>query len=135
MLLDLVFSDGDYTSLNNFIPTFVIEVDEASDPSDDIYGCTDELALNYDANATDDESCLYPVYGCTDEQAINYNALADVDDNSCSYFECEALSSGEAGFYPPEGSSFNEDSSAVYLPNAQLNEFYDENYSFMQKIR
>ena len=45
MLLDLVFSDGDYTSLNNFIPTFVIEVDEASDPSDDIYGCTDELAL------------------------------------------------------------------------------------------
>ena len=131
MLLDLVFADGDYTSLNNFIPTFVIEVDEISDSSDDIYGCTDELALNFDTNATaDDESCVYPVYGCTDEQAINYNALADVDDNSCSYFECEPLSSGEAGFYPPEGSSFNEDSSAVYLPAAQLNEFYDENLQF-----
>ena len=38
--------------------------------------------------------------------------------------------SGEAGFYPPEGSSFNEDSSAVYLPNAQINEFYDENLQF-----
>ena len=30
MLLDLVFSDGDYSSLNNFIPTFVIQVDEAN---------------------------------------------------------------------------------------------------------
>ena len=62
--------------------------------------------------------------------AVNYDPLAEVDDNSCAYFECEALSSGEAGFYPPEGSSFNEDSSAVYLPNAQINEFYDENLQF-----
>ena len=131
MLLDLVFADGDYTSLNNFIPNFVIEVDGEVDPSDDIYGCTDELAINFDTNAnTDDESCVYPTYGCTDEQANNYNALADIDDNSCAYFVCEAISSGEAGFYPPEGSSFNEDSSAVYLPNAQINEFYDEILQF-----
>ena len=131
MLLDLVFSDGDYSSLNNFIPTFVIQVDEANTLPDDIYGCMDELALNFDSIATaDDQSCIYAIQGCTDEQAINFNTLATIDDNSCSYFECEALSSGEAGFYPPEGSSFNEDSSAVYLPNAQINEFYDENLQF-----
>ena len=60
MLLDLVFADGDYTSLNNFIPIFVIEVDGEVDPSDDIYGCTDELAINFDINAnTDDFSCIY----------------------------------------------------------------------------
>ena len=40
MLLDLVFSDGDYSSLNNFIPTFVIEVEAEVDPTEDVYGCT-----------------------------------------------------------------------------------------------
>ena len=131
MLLDLVFSDGDYSSLNNFIPTFVIEVEGEVDPTEDVYGCMDEIASNFDSLATiDDESCIYPIYGCIDELAVNYNPIAEVDDNSCAYFECEPLSSGEAGFYPPEGSSFNEDSSSVYLPNAQVNEFYDENLQF-----
>ena len=131
ILLDLVFANGDYSSLNNFIPTFVIEVEGEVDPNEDIYGCTDELALNFDSIATlEDQSCIYSIQGCTDIQAINYNPLADVDDNSCSYFECEPLSSGVAGFYPPEGSSFNEDSSAVYLPNAQVNQFYEENLQF-----
>lgn len=96
-----------------------------------VYGCTDELAVNYDELANiDNGTCVYPIYGCTDLDAVNYDPMAEVDDNSCAYFECEPLSSGEAGFYPPEGSSFNEDSSAVYLPVAQINEFYDENLQF-----
>ncbi len=38
----------------------------------EIAGCTDELALNYDANATDqDGSCAYPAV-CNDELACNY---------------------------------------------------------------
>ena len=57
-------------------------VDEANTLPDDIYGCMDELALNFDSIATaDDQSCIYAIQGCTDEQAINFNTLATVDDN------------------------------------------------------
>ena len=49
-----------------------------------IYGCTDPTALNYDINATvDDSSCVYCVYGCTDPAATNYNSAATCDDGSC----------------------------------------------------
>ena len=49
-------------------------------------GCTDSLALNYDANALiDDGSCLYNVSGCTAQLANNYNPYATVDDGTCLY--------------------------------------------------
>ena len=50
-------------------------------------GCTDELAVNFDPNATtDDGSCEYPaVLGCTDPIACNYNQNADENDGSCIY--------------------------------------------------
>ena len=50
------------------------------------YGCTDPLATNYDASATcDDGSCFYGMPGCTDPTAINYNPAATIDDGSCIY--------------------------------------------------
>ena len=50
-------------------------------------GCTDELAVNFDPNATtDDGSCEFPaVLGCTDPIACNYNQNADENDGSCIY--------------------------------------------------
>ena len=50
-------------------------------------GCTDELAVNFDPNATtDDGSCEYPaIPGCTDPTACNYNQEADENDNTCIY--------------------------------------------------
>ena len=67
MLLDLVFSDGDYSSLNNFIPTFVIEVEAEVDPTEDVYGCTDDSASNFNLDANiDDSSCIY-------SQTLNIN--------------------------------------------------------------
>ena len=49
-----------------------------------IYGCTNELSLNYDESATiDDNSCILPIYGCTDVSAINFDINANVDDGSC----------------------------------------------------
>ena len=49
-----------------------------------VMGCTDALACNYDAAATaDDGSCTYP--GCTDALAVNYDATAGCDDGSCAY--------------------------------------------------
>ena len=68
VLLDLVYSDGDYTTLNNFIPNFVIEV------------------LEIDENELSE--------GCIDLLAINYNSLADVDDGSCLYSQTITLISG-----------------------------------------
>ena len=60
-----------------------------------IYGCTDSLALNFDAEASsDDGSCTYPLAGCTDESALNYNPSATEDDGSCEYpVDCEGLTS------------------------------------------
>ena len=50
-------------------------------------GCTDELAVNFDPNATtDDGSCEFPaILGCTDPVACNYNEEADESDNTCIY--------------------------------------------------
>ena len=49
------------------------------------FGCTDETACNYDAEATtDDGSCDFAsCLGCTDAEACNYNPDATVDDGSC----------------------------------------------------
>ena len=49
------------------------------------FGCTDETACNYDADATtDDGSCDFTsCVGCTDAEACNYNPEATVDDGSC----------------------------------------------------
>ncbi len=50
-------------------------------------GCTDPLALNYNNTATlDDGSCAYEE-GCTDSTALNYNPEAVVDDGSCEFQE------------------------------------------------
>jgi len=54
--------------------------------SEDIEGCMDATANNYDATANvDDTSCTYDVLGCTDATANNYDATANVDDTSCTY--------------------------------------------------
>ena len=51
----------------------------------DVCGCTDPVALNYNAAANvDNGSCIYQT-GCTDPNALNYDASAIVDDGSCFY--------------------------------------------------
>ena len=49
------------------------------------FGCTDETACNYNAEATtDDGTCDFTsCVGCTDADACNYNPDATVDDGSC----------------------------------------------------
>ncbi len=49
-----------------------------------INGCTHDLAVNYNENATCyDGSCIARIYGCTDNAAFNYNSSANTDDGSC----------------------------------------------------
>lgn len=51
----------------------------------DVCGCTDPVALNYNANANvDNGSCIYQT-GCTDPNALNYDPNAIVNDGSCTY--------------------------------------------------
>jgi hypothetical protein len=53
-----------------------------------ICGCTDTLAFNFNIVATfEDGSCVYDsiTYGCIDSLAINFDSTANVDDGSCVY--------------------------------------------------
>ncbi|MBM72140.1 MAG: hypothetical protein CL847_05105, partial [Crocinitomicaceae bacterium] len=51
---------------------------------DEIFGCTDELACNYDAEATQENgTCFYDCYGCTDPSACNFDIEAIFDDGGC----------------------------------------------------
>ena len=85
--------------------------DGVCDP-DEVPGCTDGMACNYDGAATDDDgSCSYAepgldcdgncladadgdgicdgdeIAGCTDDMACNYDMAATDDDGSCAYAE------------------------------------------------
>ena len=60
-------------------------------------GCTDPLACNYDADATEDDgSCEYGCGGCTDVSACNYNPNALYDDGSCDFLACAGCTDLEA---------------------------------------
>jgi hypothetical protein len=52
-----------------------------------IFGCTDELALNYDPEANVDiNTCIEVITDCMDPTAVNYNELANTPNNeSCLY--------------------------------------------------
>jgi hypothetical protein len=50
---------------------------------EDVFGCTNPLATNYDPAATIDIGTCYLIQGCMDPTAVNYNPDAVVDDGSC----------------------------------------------------
>lgn len=86
-----VYSDGDMGSWGN--PDCVgsdppIVVFPPGTETDCLtFGCTDNLACNYDANIScDDGSCVYP--GCIDNLACNFDPNAACDDGSCVYPGC-----------------------------------------------
>lgn len=65
----------------NFIASDVV-VDQ------EVYGCTNAAAINYNPEATvDDGTCYFnnSIKGCTDINALNYNPAATVDDGTCVY--------------------------------------------------
>ncbi|MCH2198851.1 MAG: T9SS type A sorting domain-containing protein [Flavobacteriales bacterium] len=96
---------------NNWVPDDVVMVRVSFDPdfeTQELWGCTDSEACNYDPMLLEDEGiCLYPeefydcaenclsdvdndgvcdeleVLGCTNPEAENYDPLATDDDGSC----------------------------------------------------
>lgn len=71
--------------------------------TNEILGCTDPVALNYNPQATvNDGSCIYNLQvGCTDQQACNYNDLAIIDDGTCEYLTCAGCTDEDATNYDP----------------------------------
>jgi hypothetical protein len=55
---------------------------------DEIEGCQDPMACDYNADATDAGSCDFSCYGCTYASAENFNAGATLDDGSCEFAGC-----------------------------------------------
>ena len=53
--------------------------------SDDIVGCQDSVACNYDANAIEQGECIYADDNC--EMCYNQGALYDDDDGICDFDE------------------------------------------------
>lgn len=78
-----------------------VEYDEC--PPDEIPGCTDATAINFDPLANvDDGSCEYEIFGCTDPASPNFDPLATVDDGSCGdcSLEVNLTDDGEHPFLP-----------------------------------
>ncbi len=90
----------DYSLTNGEYGIFNFSVNDSSCVND-ILGCTDTLAINFNPLATiDDGSCIYPIdtiYGCTDPIALNYDFTANVDDGSCLYDSISCVNFWVAG--------------------------------------
>ncbi len=104
-------------------------------------GCTDDLACNYDADATEDDgSCVYAeafydcdgsclsdvdgdgicdeleIPGCTDVFACNYSLDATDNDGTCDYESCLGCTDDTACNFDPD--AIYEDGSCDYSCNA-----------------
>ena len=105
----------------------------SGDVVEEISGCMDELAENYNPDATAEGDCTYPdsdgdgvwdfdeIPGCMDSNATNYDSGATDDDLSCDYWEptytdqwekhipeneeCMCSDGSEYSFYSREGDS------------------------------
>tara|TARA_B110000908_G_scaffold163464_1_gene210066 strand:+ start:2136 stop:3257 length:1122 start_codon:yes stop_codon:yes gene_type:complete len=83
-----------------------------------VSGCTNPLALNYDSLACfDNDSCLFDgsdIYGCTDVMASNYNPLATIDDNNCIPFVKNVLIEDFTGHLCPNCPDAARDFDAIH---------------------
>ena len=116
---------------------------------DEILGCTDELACNFDAAATDDDescssaedefgsafvdcdgNCLLDedgdgvcdqeeVFGCDIILSCNYNPAATENDGSCEFESCSGCKDTEACNYDPEA-ILSDNLLCVYDTNPEL---------------
>ncbi len=90
-----VVGSGEVDDVNNGDGTDVGGGSEVTPPAQAVLGCTDEVATNYNQDATEDDgSCEYveggqvpvtPVLGCTDIEALNYDSSATEENNTCEY--------------------------------------------------
>ncbi|MFB6225873.1 MAG: immunoglobulin-like domain-containing protein, partial [Candidatus Paceibacteria bacterium] len=88
---------------------------------EEIKGCTDPEAENYDPNATkDDGSCKIP--GCIDVKADNYDPNATIGDGSCSYSESKDKEGGNKDKNSDNTSSASDNTSSTKSNKDQTSE-------------
>ena len=110
-------------------------------------GCMDDTALNYNANATEEDNslCNYDIEGCTDPNATNYNEEATINNDTCIYAGCqcwpETTTTSECvtpDQCPPNGlvvvtqggycTPYNADASIIQGGNEWTSIMYEEPY-------
>ena len=85
------FIGNDIYYVNEFTMNLFCSTEDIN--QDEIYGCMDEDANNFNPEVDiDDLSCIYNTSGCTNLEACNFNQNANQDDGSCIY-------AGEETFY------------------------------------
>lgn len=105
--------------------TILVIPDTDDPPPNDVWGCTDPDAVNYNAAAQfDDGSCSYDpndIPGCTDIDALNYNPDATVDNGSCDYGPPEpVLGCTDTLALNYDGSATVDDGSCEYTVSLNL---------------
>lgn len=82
----------------------------------EVSGCTDALADNFNAAATDDDgSCTYSIAGCLNPLACNFNLEATEDDGSCEYTSCTGCMNEAACNFDPN--AIYADTSSCLFPD------------------
>mgnify|MGYP001418776348 CR=1 FL=1 len=98
-------SDGSQTTLSSNC------IYPVCDDGSDILGCMDEMAFNYNPNATiDDGSCIPVVEGCMDDDALNYDSDANTSCNSC----CEYSGCTDSTAFNYDADATQDDGSCIY---------------------
>ena len=85
--LELIDPSLDNADGSNWQASFVLYGTPGAQNTQNISGCTNPVACNYDPAATnDDGSCdLTSCLGCTYEQADNFNPSATIDNGDCTF--------------------------------------------------
>ena len=98
-------SDGSQTTLSSNC------IYPVCDDGGDILGCMDEMAFNYNPNASiDDGSCIPVVEGCMDDDALNYDSGANTSCISC----CEYLGCTDSTAFNFDADATSDDGSCIY---------------------